>query len=133
MLLGGRTGGQFTKKSQQGGGRFLIGKIFEDDSCCEVRGFRVEANADKILVAPRGQRVDYGAEFDGPVFLRSQNDGPRAADGPCPIALGDLRPSPRPFSSLARPAMPYNIQVEAWRKSHIGFEGEGLLLLPPAT
>src|ERR1700716_3867906 len=63
VLLGRGTGRQFAEEAEQCGCGFLIGEVFERYRGGEVGRGRVEADADKILVAPRGQRIHHGAEF----------------------------------------------------------------------
>jgi len=82
VLFGRGTGGQFAEEAEQCGCGFLVGKVFERYGGGEVRRGGVEADADKILVAPGGQRIHHWAEFDGPVLLGGQYDRARAADGP---------------------------------------------------
>ena len=127
MLFGGGTGGEFAEEAEQGSGGFLIGEIFERHRGSEVRGFGVEADANEIFVAPRGQRVHDRAEFDGPVFFGGENDGAGARDVPGASGSGVL------LSRMARPAVTDDIEMEAGRKSHVGFERKRFLLLAPAT
>src|SRR6202140_2700208 len=82
VLFGRGTGGQFAEEAEQGGCGFLIGEILERYRGGKVRRGGVEADADKILVAPRGEGIHHRAEFDGPVFLGCQYDRAGAADGP---------------------------------------------------
>jgi hypothetical protein len=82
VLLGRGTGGQFAEEAEQCGSGFLIGEVFERHRGGEVRRGGVEADTDKILVAPGGQRIHHRAEFDGPIFLSGQYDRAGTADGP---------------------------------------------------
>src|SRR6202040_1525252 len=100
------------------------------------------ADTDKVLVAPGGQSIHHRAEFDGPVFLGGQNDRAGAADGPGASADRVFRPCVFQTSTFrlrslrsgaSRPAMPDDVEMEAWGESHVGFESERLLLLAPAA
>src|ERR1035438_3013715 len=63
VLYSRGTGGQFAEEAEQGGCGFLIGEVFQRHGSREMRRGRVEADADEILVAPVGERVDYVAQF----------------------------------------------------------------------
>jgi len=82
VLLCRGTGGQFAEEAKQCGRGFLIGEVFERYCGGEVRRGGVEADADKILVPPGGERIYYRAEFDGPVLFGGQYDRAGAGDGP---------------------------------------------------
>src|SRR6202162_6645787 len=82
VLFGRGTGGQFAEEAEQCGCGFLVGKVFERYGGGEVRRGGVEADADKILVAPGGQSTNDRAEFDRPIFLGGQNCSAGAADDP---------------------------------------------------
>ena len=82
VLFGGGTRCQFAEETEQRSRCFLIGEIFQRYRGSEVRRGGVEADADKILVAPGGERIHHRAEFDGPVFFGGQYDWAGAADGP---------------------------------------------------
>src|SRR5208337_3260513 len=124
VLLGrGGTGSQFPEEAEQRGCRFLIGEVSERHRGGEVGRGRVEADADEILVAPGGQRIDHRTEFDGPVFPSGEYDGAGAVDDPGARTGRSL--GSRAFrSGVARPAMPEDVEMEARRKSHVGLEGE---------
>src|ERR1035441_2693052 len=66
VLYSRGTGGQFAEEAEQGGCGFLIGEVFQRHGSREMRRGRVEADADEVLVAPVGERVDYGAQFYRP-------------------------------------------------------------------
>src|ERR1039458_3364015 len=127
LLYGGGTRGQLAEEAEQGCCGLLIGKVFERHRGGEVRRGGVEADADEILVAPVGQRVDHRAEFHGPVFLGSENDGAGTSDGPGASTGGIFR------SRVTRPTMTDDVEMEAWGESHVGFEGERFLLMAPAA
>jgi hypothetical protein len=110
VLFGRRTGCQLTKEARATRMRISDRKDFPAPPWREVRRGGVEADANEILVAPRGQRVHHRAQFGRPVFLGGQNDRARAADRPCAVALPGLRSSLA--SGLARPAMPDHIKME---------------------
>jgi len=82
VLFGGGTRCQFAEEAEQRGCGFLVGGVLQRYRGGEAWRGGVEADADKILVAPGPQRIYHRAEFDRPVFLHSQNDRAGAADGP---------------------------------------------------
>src|SRR5579862_288577 len=127
VLFGGGTSRQFAKKPKQRRCGFLIGETLERNRRREMRRFRVKADADEVLVAPRSQGVHDRAQFHRPIFFRSENHRSRMGDGPGACAFFRLR------SGLPRPAMADDIEMKSRRKAHIGFESKRLLLLTPSA
>src|SRR5260370_4139397 len=91
MLLGRRTGREFAKQAEHSGGGFLIGEVFERHCGREVRRDGVEADADKILVAPADQRIHHRRDFYGPVILGGLNHSPGARYLPVSIMVRSIR------------------------------------------
>jgi len=82
VLLRRRTRGQLTEQAKQCARRLLVAKAVQCNGGGEVRRGGMETNADEILVAATGERVDHGSQFGWPRFLRGKNDRPRAHDHP---------------------------------------------------
>jgi len=125
MLSGRRTGCQFAKQSKQSSCGSLVAEAFESHDCRKVRRSAVKADAHKILVSPRCQRIHHGSQLGWPIVSGGQNHWSGAGDGPCSMLRATTGPS--------RPAMADYVQMKAGRKAQIGFEGESFLLAAPTA
>src|SRR3954463_8913907 len=85
----------------------------------------LEPYVQKILVAPRGQRVDYRREFRWPVIFRSQNDRSRTAQRPVSRSRGRL------LHRMTRPSPADHVQMKSRRESHICLKRQCLFMFPP--